>query len=32
MALDKSPLPDLLAELKLTEVTDRIRSATETPH
>ena len=30
MALDKSALLDLLAQLKLTDVTDRIRSATET--
>ena len=30
MALDQSALLDLLAELKLTDVTDRIRSATET--
>jgi len=30
MALDQSALLDLLAQLKLTDVTDRIRSATET--
>ena len=30
MALDQSALLDLLGELKLTDVTDRIRSATET--
>ncbi|GAB3126392.1 transposase-like protein [Leifsonia psychrotolerans] len=29
MALDQSALLDLLAQLKLTDVTDRIRSATE---
>ena len=28
MALDQSALLDLLAQLKLTDVTDRIRSAT----
>jgi len=32
MALDESALLDLLAQLKLTDVTDRIRSATETLH
>jgi hypothetical protein len=30
MALDQSALLELLAQLKLTDVTDRIRSATET--
>ncbi len=30
MALDQSALLDLLAQLKLTDVTDRIRSVTET--
>ena len=30
MALDQSALLDLLGELKLTDVTDRIRTATET--
>ncbi|MEB0288689.1 transposase, partial [Cryobacterium sp. 10S3] len=30
MALDQSALLDLLGELKLTDVTDRIRVATET--
>jgi len=30
MVLDQSALLDLLAQLKLTDVTDRIRSATET--
>ena len=30
MALDQSALLDLLAQLKLTDVTDRIRVATET--
>jgi putative transposase len=30
MALDQSALLDLLAQLKLTDVTDRVRSATET--
>src|SRR5450830_1383563 len=30
MAMDQSALLDLLAQLKLTDVTDRIRSATET--
>ena len=30
MALDQSALLDLLAELKLTDVPDRIRVATET--
>ena len=30
MALDQSALLDLLAQLKLTDVTDRIRSITET--
>ena len=30
MALDRSALLDLLGELKLTDVTDRIRVATET--
>jgi len=30
MALDQSALRDLLAQLKLTDVTDRTRSATET--
>jgi len=30
MALDQSALLDLLGELKLTNVTDRIRSATDT--
>lgn len=30
MALDQSPLLKLLARLKLTDVTDRIQSATET--
>ena len=30
MALDQSGLLELLAQLKLTDVTDRIRSATET--
>jgi len=30
MALDQSALLELLGELKLTDVTDRIRSATET--
>lgn len=30
MALDQSALLDLLAQLKLADVTDRIRSATET--
>ncbi len=29
MALDQSALLDLLAQLKLTDVTDRIRIATE---
>ncbi len=29
MALDQSALLELLAQLKLTDVTDRIRSATE---
>jgi len=30
MALDQSALLDLLAELKLTDITNRIRPATET--
>ena len=30
MAMDQSALLDLLGELKLTDVTDRIRLATET--
>ena len=30
MALDQSALLELLAQLKLTDVTDRIRSVTET--
>lgn len=30
MALDQSALLELLGELKLTDVTDRIRTATET--
>ncbi len=29
MALDQSALLDLIAQLKLTDVTDRVRSATE---
>ncbi len=32
MALDQSVLRDLLSELKLTDVTDRIRVATEKLH
>ena len=32
MALDQSALLDLLGELKLTDVTDRIRVATETSY
>ncbi len=32
MAMDQSALLDLLGELKLTDVTDRIRLATETGH
>ncbi len=32
MALDQSVLLDLLAQLKLTDVTDRVRSATEKPY
>ena len=32
MSLDQSALLDLLGELELTDVTDRIRVATETPY